>query len=1330
MRTIQHFLGLFFILFLTVNLVAQDLTNNDYTKALWMTTRMYGGQRSGDGPNWLIMDHTPSSADMSLLQSSKGADLSKLQAGKCFTDDADGVNSLEGGWVDCGDHVKFGQTYFYAAYTLLKAYAEFPEGFDDFYSFDYSGYQSTGNFSWEGGDGEANGIPDILDELKYQTDFLIQCAPNSTTFYSQVGDGDADHKNWVTSVAMATLPKSEGGQADGPRNFVKNPNDASMPSNCAATLALMSRMYEPFDPVYAATCLTHAEYAYQYAKSKQGGTISAGQFYLANARWEDDYISACAELYWATENESYKTEAIGLKGSIDNHNYVYCYNNNDDVAAYNLALLGDTYGETLLEEFALMYKAAVSDEGLYTGGDATWGPLRYNANAAFIVGLWQKYNNATSVDQFIYDQIDYILGSNSADFSFVVGFNRAGCGSCNSAQHPHHRNVFLSDDIMANQDNLVIPTRNAQHGYMIGGSRNPSFTEDIGDYQTSEGGIDYNAGLVASLGYIISMNNPVDINKFGHPTPELGNELTLCGTGEATITATVDLSSLQPGESITYKWYKGSSTTPFNEGTNLTSVTVTQADTYRCEIVETSGSWITSDDVVVSAELPTVDLGANAELCEASTKILDAGVSGTGINYAWSIGGSVISQATSQTYTAYNAGTYSVTVSAAGCTSKSDNITITSLLPEVQHDTICTAGTINLAVLTPGTYTWYDAETNGSILGTETTYSTSISESTTFYVQDANSFIGSVGPTSIVGAGTNWGISATNHLNFTAASDFTILSLKVSYGTIYNNISNGTISIEILDGSGNPFTPAKIFTSDEMNITTAMSGSLVQFTFTDFNISKDWGTDLRMRMSDQSINGALEFNTSGASYPYESSPAGIVSITGKSGGGDASAYMYFYDWEIMAGSSCARTPVLAVIDPNADCGDTQVPTAPGTISFSNITLDSFSISWGASSDNTGVTEYEIYLDGALYETASGTTTSTTISNLDCNTDYTVKIRAKDAAGNISDFNTEATTTTNNVETPIITNSTPEICEGDEIILSIPSSSGATYSWSGPNSYSATTNSISRTNATTNMGGTYSVTLTIDGCASNAASSTVTINTIPDAPMVSSPVEYNVGETASPLSATGSNLLWYTSPTGLGSSTAPTPSATSEGTTPYYVTQSINTCESPQAQIDVIVTSNSITQDITLTSGWNLISFYTLPSDASIESVFGTALSSISIIKNSDGFYKPEYISELQSLQNISLGEAYLVFAESTVTISVSGDIPTNTNVSLTQGWNFMGYPQASEGDLQTVLSPIWSNTQTIKNFDAFKDQTSGTLQILSPGEGYFIYMNVAENIDL
>jgi len=361
-------LTLLFVHFLC-NLSFSQLTNSDYKKALWMTARMYGGQRSGNGPNWLTMDHTPSTADMNNLKANKGSIPDSLKKGKDFTNDADGSYSLSGGWVDCGDHVKFGQTEFYSAYTLLKGYAEFSHGYDDLYSADYKGYQTAGDFSYEGGKGIPNGIPDILDEVKYATDFFIKCARNSTTFYSQIGNGDYDHKNWVTSPVMATLTLVEGGQNNGARAIVKNPTDASMSSFCAATLALMSRVYKKFDPVYAQTCLTHAVYAYTYAKNHPG-TVSAGNFYPANAKWQDDFAIACSELYWATGTASYKTEALSYVGNLINHGWCYNYNNNDDIAAYNLAKLGNATARTLLEDIVTTYKGKVSG-GLFTGGDAS-----------------------------------------------------------------------------------------------------------------------------------------------------------------------------------------------------------------------------------------------------------------------------------------------------------------------------------------------------------------------------------------------------------------------------------------------------------------------------------------------------------------------------------------------------------------------------------------------------------------------------------------------------------------------------------------------------------------------------------------------------------------------------------------------------------------------------------------------------------------------------------------------------------------------------------------------------------------------------------------------
>lgn len=476
-----------------------QLTNEDYQKALWMTTRMYGGQRSGYGPNWLIMEHNVTNNG-------------KIRNGVDFINDADGAYDLTGGWHDCGDHVKFGQTQFYSAYILLVGYEAFTQGYGDHYSFDYKGYLAHGDFNWEGGKGYKNQIPDILDEVKYATDYFIKCTKDNNTFYSQVGNGDEDHVKWVTSTFMSTLSKNQGGEN---RPVLKNPNDAAMPSFCGAALAAMSRHYRKYDEVYADLCLVHAKHAYQYAKSKKsnsGGTLS-GRYYGPDNDWKDNYVNLCAELYWATEDVAYKDEAISYANDIGDQYWVLDFENGQDLAHYNLMKLGHSGATSKFSQIVSSYKSKANSADLIVAG-GNWGRLRYCANAAFVVALHQAYNDESNIHSSVIGTANYILGDNSSNQSFVVGFG------IKSPKHPHHRNVYLNDNDVSNKNALKIPARNAQHGFLVGGTSNPSnFDDDVTTYSTSEGCIDYQAGLVGLLAYINLKKSPYDTAVFNGLAP-------------------------------------------------------------------------------------------------------------------------------------------------------------------------------------------------------------------------------------------------------------------------------------------------------------------------------------------------------------------------------------------------------------------------------------------------------------------------------------------------------------------------------------------------------------------------------------------------------------------------------------------------------------------------------------------------------------------------------------------------------------------------------------------------------------------------------------------
>ncbi|KOX31097.1 beta-mannosidase [Saccharothrix sp. NRRL B-16348] len=83
--------------------------------------------------------------------------------------------------------------------------------------------------------------------------------------------------------------------------------------------------------------------------------------------------------------------------------------------------------------------------------------------------------------------------------------------------------------------------------------------------------------------------------------------------------------------------------------------------------------------------------------------------------------------------------------------------------------------------------------------------------------------------------------------------------------------------------------------------------------------------------------------------------------------------------------------------------DTTPPSTPGTPAASGVTATGATLSWTASTDNVGVTGYDVVRVSGTTETAAASTatTSATITGLTANTTYTFAVYARDAAGNRS-----------------------------------------------------------------------------------------------------------------------------------------------------------------------------------------------------------------------------------------------------------------------------------------------------------------------------------------
>jgi hypothetical protein len=86
-------------------------------------------------------------------------------------------------------------------------------------------------------------------------------------------------------------------------------------------------------------------------------------------------------------------------------------------------------------------------------------------------------------------------------------------------------------------------------------------------------------------------------------------------------------------------------------------------------------------------------------------------------------------------------------------------------------------------------------------------------------------------------------------------------------------------------------------------------------------------------------------------------------------------------------------------DVNTGAIDAQVPTTPTNLTASATTATTTNLTWTASTDNEGVTGYDIYQNGVFLKNVTATTAS--ITGLTALNTYTFTVKAKDAAGNSS-----------------------------------------------------------------------------------------------------------------------------------------------------------------------------------------------------------------------------------------------------------------------------------------------------------------------------------------
>ncbi|MFP4343703.1 MAG: glycoside hydrolase family 9 protein, partial [Anaerolineales bacterium] len=439
----------------------------NYAEALQKSLFFYEAQQSGPLPDWNRVTWRGDSA---------------------LNDGADNGVDLTGGWYDAGDHVKFGFPMAASATMLAWGAVEYRDG-----------YTASGQ------------LDEFLNNLRFVNDYFIKAHTAPNELYGQVGNGSADHAWWGPAEVMQMARPSYKIDASCP--------GTDLAAETAAAMAASSMVFAPTDPTYANTLLQHAEELFAFADSTKGTDgkdtgyanciTDAQSYYNSNyGLYWDELAWASVWLYRATGDSYYMDKALEFYPQMGTETQsstpVYTWSQGWNDKAYGVYVLmaqltGDAQYHTDAQRWLDWWSIGGgqrTSSGLIVVDPQGWGVLRYAANTAFVAlvyadllgtsdSLYSRYHD------FAVRQIDYALGDNPFNRSFVVGFGN------NPPVNVHHRTAHGSW-----ADSLSTPAeqRHILYGALAGGPKDDSTYADVRtDYVMNEVATDYNAGFTSAL---------------------------------------------------------------------------------------------------------------------------------------------------------------------------------------------------------------------------------------------------------------------------------------------------------------------------------------------------------------------------------------------------------------------------------------------------------------------------------------------------------------------------------------------------------------------------------------------------------------------------------------------------------------------------------------------------------------------------------------------------------------------------------------------------------------------------------------------------------------
>lgn len=452
--------------------------------------------------------------------------------------DSAGFMHTTGGWHDAGDFGKYVVNAGITVGTLLMAYEAFPERF----SSDALGIPESGN-----------GVPDLLDEVRYELEWLLRM---------QAADGRVFTK--VTSERFAPMVMPHLHRE--PRYIYAASTTAT--ADLVAVAARAARVYRVFDPEFADRCLEAARRGWAFLQAHPdilppGGFrnppgTETGEY--GDTSDADERLWAAAELFAATAENAYHDDYLRSWQQPEPFNWAFWWGDVHDFA--HLTYLHCKQPQVREEVRATLRGALVQfarrlvDERNRSGfhvllepGEYFWGSNSLALNQAVVLIFAYELSGQPEFLRVAADQLHYVLGTNALNMSMVTGVGTR------SPQRPHHR-PSEADAVPAPIPGMLVggpnqflndPALKAR----FTGSTPPAlaYLDVLDSYASNEVAINWNAPLVFVAGYVAGGDRPSTAGPGQASLPvgfELHQNYPNPFNGETVIRCRVD----RPGEAV------------------------------------------------------------------------------------------------------------------------------------------------------------------------------------------------------------------------------------------------------------------------------------------------------------------------------------------------------------------------------------------------------------------------------------------------------------------------------------------------------------------------------------------------------------------------------------------------------------------------------------------------------------------------------------------------------------------------------------------------------------------------------------------------------------